>query len=147
MSKAPFCTDTGSPWTATYPEPAPARRFGSTGGGHKEPLFLLYVYTNILIIWLIHIHCIPIYTGWWFFANPSEKWWSESQLGWWHSQLNGKIIQLFQTTNQWVYNTKDTTVVLTILKHMKVNGKDYPIYDGKNMFETTNQIGFPSHDL
>ena len=30
---------------------------------------------------------------------------------------------------------------------MKVNGKDYPIYDEKNMFETTNQIGFPSHDL
>ena len=30
---------------------------------------------------------------------------------------------------------------------MKVKGKDYPIYDGKNMFETTNQIGFPSHDL
>ena len=24
------------------------------------------------------------------FRNPSEKWWSESQLGWWHSQLNGK---------------------------------------------------------
>ena len=23
-------------------------------------------------------------------TNPSEKWWSESQLGWWHSQLNGK---------------------------------------------------------
>ena len=34
---------------------------------------------------------------WWFFiwlvvsTYPSEKWWSESQLGWWHSQLNGKI--------------------------------------------------------
>ena len=24
------------------------------------------------------------------FRNPSEKWWSESKLGWWHSQLNGK---------------------------------------------------------
>jgi len=32
-------------------------------------------------------------------------------------------------------------VVLTILKNMKVNGKDYPIYYGKwKMFETTNQI-------
>ena len=31
-------------------------------------------------------------------------------------------------------------VVLTILKYMKVNGKDYPIYYGKKkMFETTNQ--------
>ena len=31
-------------------------------------------------------------------------------------------------------------VVWTILKNMKVNGKDYPIYYGKNMFETTNQL-------
>ena len=29
-------------------------------------------------------------TGWWL-TYPSEKWWSESQLGWWNSQLNGKI--------------------------------------------------------
>ena len=29
-------------------------------------------------------------SGWWL-TYPSEKWWSESQLGWWHSQLNGKI--------------------------------------------------------
>ena len=33
-------------------------------------------------------------------AIPTEKWWSESQLGWWTSQLNGKIIQMFQSTNQ-----------------------------------------------
>ena len=26
--------------------------------------------------------------GW---AYPSEKWWSESHLGWWNSQLNGKL--------------------------------------------------------
>jgi len=31
-------------------------------------------------------------------------------------------------------------VVLTILKNMKVDGKDYPIYCGKHMLETTNQI-------
>ena len=33
-------------------------------------------------------------------------------------------------------------VVSTILKHMKVNGKDYPfiLWKIKNMFETTNQI-------
>ena len=38
--------------------------------------------------------------GWWL-TYPCEKWWSESQLGWlFHSQLNGKIIQMFQTTNQ-----------------------------------------------
>ena len=29
------------------------------------------------------------------------------------------------------------------LENMKVNGKDYPIYYGKNMFETTNQLGYP----
>ena len=28
---------------------------------------------------------------------------------------------------------------ITILKNMKVNGKDYPICYGKNMFETTKQ--------
>ena len=34
-------------------------------------------------------------------ANPSEKWWSESQLGLWHSQYDGKNkIPWFQTTNQ-----------------------------------------------
>jgi hypothetical protein len=31
-------------------------------------------------------------------------------------------------------------VVSTPLKNMKVNGKDYPIYHGKKMFETTNQF-------
>jgi len=37
------------------------------------------------------------------------------------------------STNYW-------WVVLTPLKNMKVNGKDYPIYYGKKMFETTNQL-------
>ena len=27
----------------------------------------------------------------WFFAYPSEKWWTSDQLGWWNSQLNVKI--------------------------------------------------------
>ena len=36
-------------------------------------------------------------TGWWF-SHPCEKY--ESQLGWWNSQLNGKIKLMFQTTNQ-----------------------------------------------
>jgi len=38
-------------------------------------------------------------SGWWY-NYPSEKWWSESQLGWSNSQLNGKIKFMFQTTNQ-----------------------------------------------
>ena len=29
------------------------------------------------------------FSAWWY-TYPSEKWWSESQLGWWNSQLNGK---------------------------------------------------------
>jgi len=37
-------------------------------------------------------------------------------------------------------------VVLTILKNMKVNGNDYPIYYGKyKMLETTNQQGSQPH--
>jgi len=46
-------------------------------------------------------------SGWWFQPYPSEKWWSESHLGWFfHSQLNGKSFKIpgFQsphvTTNQ-----------------------------------------------
>ena len=40
------------------------------------------------------------YTGWCFFRHPSEKYASESQLGWWNSQYDGKVIKLmFQTTN------------------------------------------------
>ena len=46
--------------------------------------------------------CWPIITvaGCWS-SYPSEKWWSESQLGWWHSQW--KVIKfMYQTTNQLV---------------------------------------------
>ena len=38
-------------------------------------------------------------------TNPSEKWWTESQLGWWHFQYDGKVIKIpwFQTTSQlWI---------------------------------------------
>jgi len=44
-------------------------------------------------------------------------------------------IQIVQSFSIWL-------VVLTILKNMKVNGKDYPIYYGniKFMFQTTNQL-------
>ena len=38
-------------------------------------------------------------SGWWL-TYPSEKWWSESQLGWWNSQLNGTMKFMFQTTSQ-----------------------------------------------
>ena len=42
----------------------------------------------MVIIWLMMINNILV-GGW---AYPSEKWWSESQLGWWHSQYDGKVI-------------------------------------------------------
>ena len=44
------------------------------------------------IIWLMMVNNN---TGWWL-TYPSEKY--ESQLGWWHSQYDGKTIQMFQTT-------------------------------------------------
>jgi hypothetical protein len=48
---------------------------------HKWQLrhFIYSAYTfHLYYIWLV------------VSTNPSEKWWSESQLGWWNSQLNGK---------------------------------------------------------
>ena len=59
-------------------------------------------------LWL----CQNSYWKWAIYNGFSHwKWWfsiamlvhqrvSESQLGWWHSQLNGKIIQMFQITSQ-----------------------------------------------
>ena len=52
-----------------------------------------------LPIMLSHNQTFP---GWWY-TYPSEKWWTESQLGWlFHSQLNGKSCHpfMFHTTNQ-----------------------------------------------
>ena len=50
----------------------------------------------------------------WWYTYPSEKWWSESQLGWWNSQLNGnkcskppsrkKLCEIFQRD----FETSDT---------------------------------------
>jgi hypothetical protein len=45
-------------------------------------------------------------------------------------------------------NISPWLVVLTILKNMKVNGKDYPICHGKQkMLETTNQVQFNQFNL
>ena len=56
-----------------------------------------YYMVNILliIIWLV----VSTY--------PSEKSWSESHLGWWNSQLNGKIKLMFQTTSQLLITIND----------------------------------------
>ena len=43
--------------------------------------------------------------GW--YTYPSEKWWSESQLGWWHSQyMESYKIPVPKTTNQMVIITR-----------------------------------------
>ena len=57
-----------------------------------------------------------------------EKWW-------WSNQPNcgDRMCYIYIYIYVWL-------VVLTILKNMKVDGKDYPIYCGKHMLETTNQI-------
>ena len=84
-----------------------------------------YIYIYIIYIYIFNSQNGTIFSGWWLSAHPqtyqpvgehnpkpkggwwltypSEKWWSESQLGWWNSQLNGKIIHMFQTTNQYIY--------------------------------------------
>jgi hypothetical protein len=43
--------------------------------------------------------------NWLVVYEPLWKIWVR-ELGWWHSQLNGKIIQMFQTTNQIKSNTR-----------------------------------------
>ena len=56
----------------------------------------IYIYVYICIYVYMYI-CIYVYMYMYIYiyiwlvvaANPSEKSWSESQLGWWHSQLNG----------------------------------------------------------
>ena len=60
--------------------------------------------------------------GW---AYPSEKWWSESQLGWWHSQYDGKvIIQSCSSHHQppmkipWESETKNLTKKPALFKNL-----------------------------
>ena len=48
-------------------------------------------------------HSSDVPVGWWY-TYPYEKWWSESQLGWWHSQLKGKLKQImFQSPPTSIY--------------------------------------------
>ena len=68
----------------------------------ESPRYLLNSYE-------IQLTIPPIFHLPWFvvFRHPSEKCWSESQLGWWHDIPNcfWKVITamlfMFQTTNQW----------------------------------------------
>ena len=47
---------------------------------------------------------------------PSEKWWSESQVGWWHSQYDGKAIKKIHGSSQHqpdIYATRNMEVSQT----------------------------------
>ena len=63
-----------------------------------------------------------------------------SRLRAWESAMKSARLQPAKYINNILKNETNWLVVLTILKNMKVNGKDYPIYYGKQkMFQTTNQ--------
>jgi hypothetical protein len=59
-------------------------------------LYMVYIWFIMVSIWIIMIYIvynglyvyIYILVGGW--AYPSEKWWSERQLGWWQSQYDGE---------------------------------------------------------
>ena len=80
------------------------------------------------------IYCTILYILWftcksgWWLTYPSEKSWSESQLGWWHSQLIWKAIM--------VPNHKADNYVTIDYFPIKTS-----IYKGFSMamFQTTNQ--------
>ena len=66
---------------------------------HLKSLCIIHLHQHIhqqtsSIIWML--------SGWWF--QPLWKIW-KSQLGWWHSQLNGTIKFMFQTTNRSIVTT------------------------------------------
>ena len=62
----------------------------------------------------------------------------------WFTELNnGDFPVRYGTNNQMVYIYIYTVLVggaITILKNMKVNGKDYISYIIEKMFQTTNQM-------
>ena len=69
-----------------------------------------------------------LFSGWWL-AYPSEKWWSESQLGWlFNSQLNGKSIQIpwFPTTKQFWQFTINTKRQHSLISSQRSTQSQYP---------------------
>ena len=57
--------------------------------------------------------------GW---AYPSEKVWFR-QLGWWHSQLNGKITFMFQSTKQFFLQSNFIHIIASFLGHHHCDSK------------------------
>ena len=92
-----------------------------------------------MVIWWDYniLYIYNILSGWCFFATPSEKWWSESQLGWWwHSQYMKVIKFLFQTTNQiWDYRVIVTMVIKTNRVETSTNQNTIYIYIMNNGLE------------
>ena len=63
----------------------------NSGDNTNNSGYIIY----IMVIWW------DIWSYWLVVYLPLWKIWVR-QVGWWHSQLNGKIIQMFQTTNQYL---------------------------------------------
>ena len=64
-----------------------------TGWWFQPGLYLYsHIMSHIVAGWFISVENPYIYIHTWLVVStyPSEKWWTESQFGWWHSQLNGK---------------------------------------------------------
>ena len=64
-----------------------------TGWWFQPGLYLYsHIMSHIVAGWFISVENPYIYIYTWLVVStyPSEKWWTESQFGWWHSQLNGK---------------------------------------------------------
>ena len=66
----------------------------------KRPL----VYYCVPILGMVNHKLLDI--AFWLVVEPypSEKWWSESQLGWWHSQYDGKIIKFHGSSHIYTVN-------------------------------------------
>ena len=79
---------------------------------------------------------IECFTGDW--GHPSEKWWTNRQLGWWNSQLFMESHNpfMFQSTNQWWYWRVYSIIIPshTLWSYME-----------KNMFQTTKQYSINHH--
>ena len=61
---------------------------GGVSKTHRPEALLHHLVFFLLLLWL---WCWTDLRWLVVEPHPSEKWWSESQLGWWNSQLNGKL--------------------------------------------------------
>ena len=57
---------------------------GVSKGGIPKSFFTITILKNMKVSW--DDYSQDMESGWWY-TYPSEKWWSESQLGVWNSQM------------------------------------------------------------